>query len=106
MMPALGVAMLLNYLGKKKLIPWFFGGFFLSEYSGLDLMAISIFAAIIALILYLNGSNKEAAAATSTKKVRRLSVDKHDIYAIIHYIPLIFCIFAQIRIITIYEFRT
>jgi len=77
MMPALGVAMLLNYLGKKKLIPWFFGGFFLSEYSGLDLMAISIFAAIIALILYLNGSNKEAAAATSTKKVRRLSVDKH-----------------------------
>ena len=27
-MPALGIAMLLNYLGKKKLIPWFFGGFF------------------------------------------------------------------------------
>jgi len=79
MMPALGVAMLLNYLGKKKLIPWFFGGFFLCEYSHLDLMAVSIFAAIIALILYLNGENKETAAAAATKKVKRLSVDRHVI---------------------------
>lgn len=43
-----GIAMLLNYLGKKKLIPWFFGGFFLTVYSGLGLTAISIFSAIIA----------------------------------------------------------
>ena len=32
-MPALGIAMLLNYLGKKTLMPWFFAGFFLTEYS-------------------------------------------------------------------------
>jgi mannose PTS system EIID component len=73
-MPALGIAMLLNYLGKKNLIPWFFGGFFLTVYSGLDLTAVSIFSAVIAIILYMNG-NKEA-AKTETKKVKRLSVNK------------------------------
>lgn len=73
-MPALGIAMLLNYLGKKKLIPWFFGGFFLTVYSGLSLTAISIFSAIIAIILYLNG-NKNAEQGEK-KKVKRLSLNK------------------------------
>lgn len=73
-MPALGIAMLLNYLGKKKLIPWFFAGFFLTVYLNLGLTAISIFSAIIALIMYLN-SNK-GSDATETKKVKRLSLNK------------------------------
>lgn len=73
-MPALGIAMLLNYLGKKKLIPWFFGGFFLTVYSGLGLTAISIFSAIVAIILYLNGNKEEIKAGV--KKVRRLSLNK------------------------------
>lgn len=75
-MPALGVAMLLNYLGKKKLIPWFFGGFFLTAYSGLGLTAVSIFSAIIAIIIYMNDSAKTAQAAVNAKKVKRLSVNK------------------------------
>lgn len=74
-MPALGIAMLLNYLGKKMLIPWFFGGFFITVYSGLNLTAVSIFSAIIAVILYMNG-NREAKEAGSAKKVKRLSVNK------------------------------
>lgn len=73
-MPALGIAMLLNYLGKKKLIPWFFGGFFLTEYAKLDLTAISIFSAIIAIVLYLNQEKTEV--KTEKKKVRRLSLNK------------------------------
>lgn len=73
--PALGIAMLLNYLGKKKLIPWFFGGFFLTVYSGLGLTAISIFSAIVAIILYLNGNKEEIKAGV--KKVRRLSLNKN-----------------------------
>ena len=73
-MPALGIAMLLNYLGKKKLIPWFFGGFFLTEYAKLDLTAISIFSAVIAIILYLNQEKTEV--KTEKKKVRRLSLNK------------------------------
>lgn len=73
-MPALGIAMLLNYLGKKKLIPWFFGGFFLTVYSGLGLTAISIFSAIIALVMYLNGNKGEQ--QSEKKKVKRLSLNK------------------------------
>lgn len=73
-MPALGIAMLLNYLGKKKLIPWFFGGFFLTVYSGLGLTAVSIFSAIIALVMYLNSNKSET---SEKKKVKRLSLNKN-----------------------------
>lgn len=73
-MPALGIAMLLNYLGKPKLVPWFFGGFFLAAYSGLGLTAISIFAAIIAIIFFLTGN--ETVQKGATKAVKRLSVNK------------------------------
>lgn len=74
-MPALGIAMLLNYLGKRQLIPWFFAGFFLTVYSGLGLTAISIFSAIIALVLYLNNNNKSD-EKVEKKKVKRLSINK------------------------------
>ncbi len=73
-MPALGIAMLLNYLGKNRLIPWFFAGFFVSVYSGISLMAISIFSAIIAILLYIHDSSK-AVALETTKKRKRLSVN-------------------------------
>jgi PTS system mannose-specific IID component len=78
-MPALGIAMLLNYLGKKNLIPWFFAGFFLTVYSGIGLMAISIFSAIIALLIYMYSQTNEKAAQQESgkkKRVKRLSVDK------------------------------
>lgn len=70
----LDICKLLNYLGKKTLIPWFFGGFFLTVYSGLGLTAVSIFSAIIALILYLNQG--KSAEQTEKKKVKRLSLNK------------------------------
>lgn len=78
-MPALGIAMLLNYLGKKKLIPWFFAGFFLTVYSGISLMAISIFSSIIAILLYINDNKKTSNEQVETKKkrVKRLSVNKN-----------------------------
>lgn len=78
-MPALGIAMLLNYLGKRSLIPWFFAGFFLTVYSGVSLMAISIFSAIIAILLYIrdrNSNNENKKTANKRKGVRRLSVDQ------------------------------
>ena len=73
-MPALGIAMLLNYLGKKNLIPWFFAGFFVTEYLNLDLTAISIFAAIIAILLFVNDKSKAETKENGGKRVRRLSV--------------------------------
>lgn len=56
LMPAVGIAMLLDYLGKSKLLPFFFIGFFAVEYLKLDIMSIAIFGALIAIILY-NGEN-------------------------------------------------
>ncbi|MGC3953739.1 MAG: PTS system mannose/fructose/sorbose family transporter subunit IID [Propionicimonas sp.] len=78
-MPALGITMLLVYLGKRQLIPWFFGGFFLVAYSGLGLMAVSIFSAIIAIILYLRDSSKAQAGAA--KAVKRLTVKSRVVAA-------------------------
>ena len=62
-LPALGVGMLLNFLGQKKILPFFFLGFFLAQFLGLSTMAITIFGAIIAFIIYLFGENKEKEAA-------------------------------------------
>lgn len=52
LMPALGIAMLLSYLGKKKIVAFFFAGYFLTVYLHLDTMAITIFAAIIGVLVY------------------------------------------------------
>ncbi|WP_141026733.1 PTS sugar transporter subunit IIC, partial [Salmonella enterica] len=38
-MPALGIAMLVSFLGKKRLMPFFFLGFFLVAYLNLGIMA-------------------------------------------------------------------
>lgn len=51
-MPALGIGMLLNYIGKKKLIGFFFLGFFLTVYFKLDTMACFVFASCAAAIMY------------------------------------------------------
>lgn len=62
LMPALGIAMLLSYLGKKKLIGFFFIGYFATIYLKLDIMAITIFSAAIGVLIYLfsskNGETK------------------------------------------------
>jgi len=59
LMPALGIGMLLNYLGKPKLIPFFFAGFFLTEYMKLDTMAIAVIATIIGVLLYMFGNKPQ-----------------------------------------------
>ncbi|HWQ77966.1 MAG TPA: PTS sugar transporter subunit IIC [Anaerovoracaceae bacterium] len=53
LMPALGIGMLLQFLGKKKLMPFFFLGFFLTVYFGLNTMAIAVLAIIVGMALYL-----------------------------------------------------
>lgn len=58
-MPALGIAMLLNYMGKAKLIPFFFLGFFLTAYLQLDIMAVTIFAAVIGVVMYMLSKDKK-----------------------------------------------
>lgn len=62
-LPALGVGMLLNFMGQKKILPFFFLGFFLAQFLGLNTMAITVFGAIIAFIIYLFNENKEKEVA-------------------------------------------
>ncbi|ADL69231.1 phosphotransferase system PTS sorbose-specific IIC subunit [Thermoanaerobacterium thermosaccharolyticum DSM 571] len=52
LMPALGIAMLLDYIGKKNLIPYYLIGFFAATYLKLDIMAVTVFGALIAIIMY------------------------------------------------------
>ena len=51
-LPALGVGMLLNFLGKKKLIPFFFLGFALAKFVGLTTMMVTVIGALIAVLIY------------------------------------------------------
>lgn len=62
LMPALGIAMLLNYLGSLRLFGFFILGFFGSIYLNLDIMATTVFAGVIALSLYMF-SNKNKASS-------------------------------------------
>lgn len=59
LLPALGVGMLLNYLGNKQVIPFFIIGFFLSSYLGLAIMPIAIFGACIAVYAYYVARSKK-----------------------------------------------
>ncbi len=75
LMPALGIAMLLNYLGKKSLNAYFFIGFFLAVYLKLDIMAIAIFSATIAFLVFVNQTSGDSKQNTTThKKVKRLTL--------------------------------
>lgn len=77
LMPALGIAMLLNYLGKRSLNAYFIIGFFLAVYLKLDIMAIAIFSAAIAFLIFVAQTShaKKEAAAPAKKKVRRLTLN-------------------------------
>jgi mannose/fructose/N-acetylgalactosamine-specific phosphotransferase system component IIC len=57
-MPALGIAMLVSFLGKKRLMPFFFLGFFLVAFLNLGIMAIAVFAVIAAVIMNMNAEQK------------------------------------------------
>lgn len=77
LMPALGIAMLLNYLGKRSLNAYFFIGFFLAVYLKLDIMAIAIFSAAIAFLIFVSQTSKKSESNTGTtqnKKVKRLTL--------------------------------
>lgn len=61
LMPALGIAMLLSFLGKKKIMAFFFIGYFLTIYAKIDTMAITVFAALVAILMYIytNAKSKD-----------------------------------------------
>lgn len=52
LLPALGIGMLLNYIGKAKVLPFFFAGFFLTIYFNLGTMAIAVLAAVTGVAIF------------------------------------------------------
>lgn len=59
-LPALGMGLLLNCMGEKKLLPLFFAGFFLAKYTGLDNIALVLIALFLAW-LWLQCTKKTGA---------------------------------------------
>lgn len=63
LIPALGFAMLAQMIMNKKVVPFFFLGFFIVKYLKINTTGAAIFAAIIALILVqIEASNNKKAA--------------------------------------------
>jgi len=85
LMPALGIAMLLNFLGKTSLLPFFFIGFFASTYLGMGLMPIALFGASIAAYSFMSKPKEEEevqdmeekAAITLEKKLSKKDLIRH-----------------------------
>ena len=91
LIPALGVGMLLNYLGSKHMAAFFAIGFFANTYLGIGLMPIAIFGACIAFYYYYsNRANTgkipeagqeevadSARAAAHTVKLQKTDLIKH-----------------------------
>lgn len=75
LMPALGIAMLLSYLGKKSLNAYFFIGFFLAVYLKLDTTAVAIFSAAIAFLIFVSQTAKKKEDSPKEKKVKRLTLN-------------------------------
>ncbi|UWM63502.1 PTS system mannose/fructose/sorbose family transporter subunit IID [Enterobacter sp. CP102] len=62
-MPALGIAMLLSFLYKREIIAFFFAGFFLTIYLKLDTMSVAIFGSVIATLVYIASTRRQASEA-------------------------------------------
>lgn len=58
-LPAMGFAIILMTIGKPKLMPYYFIGFFTVQYLGLNNMAIAIIGTCIALLTVFGKSKKE-----------------------------------------------
>jgi len=49
-LPALGFALTMMIIGRRNLLPYFVGGFFLVKYAGMNIMAAAVFGTCMALI--------------------------------------------------------
>ena len=65
LMPALGIAITLQYIFKGECRIFLFAGFLLAVYSGLPLLTLGIIALIVAIVYVQMTSVNEAAAATA-----------------------------------------
>lgn len=62
LLPAIGFSIAVYTIGKKEIIPFYFIGYFIVQYLGIDAMAIGIFGACIAMIYLFLGNKKDVKA--------------------------------------------
>lgn len=74
-MPAVGMAMLLNLLYDKKIVAFFFFGFVLSIYLGLESIAIAVIAVVIGIYTYYN-MPKTTTALPGVEGVAKISEEE------------------------------
>lgn len=64
LLPTLGFAMVMRQIGRKELLPFFFAGYFVMQYSNIDVIGATIFGVIIAyLFIKLGGGSSEPEGA-------------------------------------------
>ena len=58
LLPALGFALTIFVIGKKELLPWFFIGYFVMQFSGIPVIAVAVFGvcAILLINYYRDGN--------------------------------------------------
>lgn len=78
MLPAVGFAMLLNMLFKKKYFIWFFVGFALVVYLKLPNLAVALFATAIAFLMYDVTKNNDAHSATENAADNNRSAEQEE----------------------------
>ncbi|WP_413733339.1 PTS mannose/fructose/sorbose/N-acetylgalactosamine transporter subunit IIC [Sodalis sp. RH21] len=60
LLPALGFALTIFVIGKKQLLPWFFIGYFLVQFSGIPIFGAAIFGLSAVLLISYYQNKKEA----------------------------------------------
>ena len=88
LLPALGFAMTINVIGRPQFLPFFLGGFFFAQYSGISCIPLALAGLFIAFMYYLilqASDNQEAAedtgaqAAVEADKEGKKLLSKKDI---------------------------
>ena len=69
LLPLLGFAMLAQMMMNKKVVPFFFLGFFLVAYAGISTTGVAIFAVIMAAIMYVFFDNSKETENTGKNEV-------------------------------------
>ena len=64
LLPAIGLALLLQMTISKKMAPFFFIGFMMAAYLGMSTIAVTLFAVMFALIMISNKNDQAKVAQT------------------------------------------
>lgn len=80
-LPALGIALLMNIVIKEKIqLIFFFAGFVLLAFVGLDMISLVFMAALVAYIVYLSTGRSAAAETTANTQVSDDFVEDDDLF--------------------------